>query len=206
MKFFHAFFLMMLAVLLGLWMVRGWMVQTAQRQSGNLPAFQQVGDFELTDQQGEPVTREDLKGKVWIADFIFTRCGGPCPRMSREMKSLQKEIRGEKLRLVSFTVDPSYDTPEILARYAQKFEADPERWLFLTGDQQAIHQLSQQHFLLGVAQAEGESREPGHSIMHSTKFVLVDTEGTIRGYYDSTDEKAVQRLMRDAEWLLGQEK
>lgn len=164
-----------------------------------LPTYNQIGDFELVNQERTRLSSADLLGSVWIGDFIFTRCGGPCPRMTNVMKNLAEKTTGSALRFVSFSVDPEYDTPERLAAYAGKFGADPARWNFLTGDKETIHRLSIQHFLLGVSEIPEEERvriEEGFN--HSTKFALVDQQGRIRGYYDSEDPASMQLLLKHA--------
>ncbi len=166
--------------------------QLAQRPA--LPVISEVPPFSFTDVRGEKISRDDLKGEVWVADFIFTRCAGPCPVMSRRMATLPQD----KLRLVSFTVDPDYDTPSVLKEYGARYEAQPDRWSFLTGDRQAIRDLAISGFHLGVADATEEDSEP---ILHSTRFVLVDRQARIRGYYDGLDPNEVDRLLADARWL-----
>ena len=120
-----------------------------------------VGDFGLTDQDGREVRAADLRGTVWIASFIFTRCSGPCPHVSATMENLQDAFAGEPdVRLVTFTVDPEYDTPEVLKRYAQRFHADPKRWLFLTGREADVYRTLQDGFKVGAA-AEHRRRRDG---------------------------------------------
>lgn len=169
-----------------------------------LPVYGQVVEFSLTERSGRIVTLGDLKGKTWIADFIFTRCAGICPMMSSKMLRLQQMLQNRPdIRLVSFSVDPARDTPEVLETYAKRFQADPERWLFLTGDKAQIFKLSEQHFHLGVADIPESERQDDldQSVSHSSKFALVDPEGQIRGYYASEDESAMQQLVRDAKEL-----
>ena len=97
-----------------------------------------IDDFSLTERSGKTVIKEDLLGKPWVACFVFTRCAGPCPRVSGQFYQLQKDLKDLDFRLVTFTVDPKNDTPEVLARYAESVGADPEKWLFLTGDQNGL--------------------------------------------------------------------
>ncbi|HYU34481.1 MAG TPA: SCO family protein [Thermoanaerobaculia bacterium] len=163
------------------------------------PVLGSVPDFTLTNRDGKTVRRADLAGAPWIADFIFTRCGASCPLMSLRMARLEKELpRDLGARFVSFSVDPEYDTPKVLQEYAESFGA-PGRWLFLTGDKQAIHRLSRDGFKLPVDDKSPVSED--EPILHSTRFVLVDGESRIRGYYDGFDEESVKRLMRDVEAL-----
>jgi protein SCO1/2 len=165
--------------------------------SSSLPEYSAVPDFTLTERSGRQVTRQDLAEHVWIADFIFTRCSGICPAMSSKMKKLQDELPKE-IRLVSFGIDPEYDTPEVLTDYAKRYEADPERWLFLTGDAPAMQRLSVEGFKLALDPTSGTEAEP---ILHSSRFVLVDRKGQIRGYYGAEDPEALDRLAADARKL-----
>lgn len=160
-----------------------------------LPVIAHIPDFSLTERSGRTVTRGDLQGRVWVADFIFTNCAGPCPLMSQRMARLQKLIADQpSVRLVSVSVDPDRDTPSALAAYAGKFGADPDRWLFLTGEKQAIHEMIAKGFLLAVDDGfDVQSGERG-IITHSTKFVLVDRQGRIRGYYDGADPSTPEQL------------
>ena len=142
-------------------------------------------DFALTERSGRTVTRDDLLGKVWVAGFIFTHCNGSCPQVCATLARLQKETAGEPdVRLVAFTVDPRRDTPEVLRRHAERYQADPERWLFLTGDHDAIHDLIRTGFLLGVQDTQGTARRPGNEVTHSSRLALVDRRGHVRGYFD----------------------
>jgi cytochrome oxidase Cu insertion factor (SCO1/SenC/PrrC family) len=144
-----------------------------------------VQDFSLTERSGRTVTRADLLGKVWVAGFVFTRCTGACPQVCATMARLQKETAGEPdVRLVNFSVDPRHDTPEVLRRYAERYQADPERWVFLTGDRDQVYGLIRTSFLLGVEETEGTARRPGNEVTHSSRLALVDRRGHVRGYFD----------------------
>jgi cytochrome oxidase Cu insertion factor (SCO1/SenC/PrrC family) len=157
-----------------------------------------VPDFSLVESSGRTVTLRDLQGKVWVADFIFTSCAGMCPMMSGEMQKLAQTLPRE-VSFVSFTVDPARDTPAVLAEYGKKFGADGRRWMFLTGKRQAIYDLSINGFKLGVDDQQGTEAEP---ITHSSRFVLVDRAGKIRGYYSGTEEADLTRLAQNAKDLL----
>lgn len=147
--------------------------------------FLDAPDFQLTERSGRTVSRDDLKGKVWIASFVFTRCAGPCPLISGNMARLQNDLADlSDVRLVTFSVDPERDTPDVLKEYAARFSADPERWLFLSGDKATVHTLVEKGFRLGVSEAKGTARTPGNEFDHSTKLVLVDRQGRVRGYPD----------------------
>jgi len=169
-----------------------------------LKVFGTVPDFSLTERSGRRVALAELKGKFWIANFIYTHCPDSCPIQSAQMRELQTEFINERdLRLVSVTVDPELDTPRVLSQYARRFGADPARWLFLTGEKDAIYRLAQQGFLLGAAEIPKEKRpESGATHTHSPRFVLIDAKAQIRGYYPSTDAEAMVRLRRDLKVLL----
>ena len=160
-----------------------------------LPVHGSVADFTLTERSGRTVTRADLAGRVWIADFIFTRCQTICPRMTAAMSTLATDLAdAPEVRFVSITVDPAYDTAYVLADFAARYRADPERWFFLTGTKEAIYPLLADSFHLSAEGADG-------AFNHSTRFVLVDGEGRIRGYYDSADAETLRRLAADARRL-----
>jgi protein SCO1/2/putative membrane protein len=147
--------------------------------------YGEAGDFALTERSGRTVRKADLLGKVWIASFVFTRCTGECPQISATIRQLQSELaRYPDLRFVTFTVDPEHDDPGELSRYAEHFGADPERWLFLTGQQDEIYRLIRDKFHLTAKQNEGSERKRGAEVMHDQRLVVVDRQGHIRGYYD----------------------
>jgi protein SCO1/2 len=155
-----------------------------------LPSYSTVPPFTLTDQTGATFhSAEKLKGSVWIADFIYTTCPGPCPRMSSQMHQVENALEGAGVKLVSFTVDPERDTPPVLAEYGQHFGAKPGVWFFLTGPVDDLHHLSRDVFMLGAVDG---------TLEHSTRFLLIDRMSRVRGYYQSSDEDAVPRLIGDA--------
>src|SRR5256885_4867997 len=161
------------------------------------PELYPLPDFALTDQMGKTVTLHDLAGKVWVADFIFTNCGGTCPLMTEKMRKLQDALP-PAVHFVSFTVDPARDTTKILAAYAKEHAANQERWSFLTGDKQDLFDICIKGFKLPLDTEGGTPAEP---IAHSTRFVLVDKKGDIRGYYSGTEEEELKRLAADAKKL-----
>lgn len=159
-----------------------------------------VPDFALTEATGKSLRRADLRGKVWLATFVFTRCPGICPAMMEVESALQKKLPvRDDLRLVSFSVDPEFDQPSVLEKFAQKHGADRSRWLFLTGDKQQTYDLVRKGFMLGVEEAAPGSDEP---IVHSSKMVMVDGRGRIRGYYDTLDESSMTRMLADLDVVL----
>ena len=162
--------------------------------SAELPVFGQVTDFALTNSENAEVTLASLKGAPWIADFIFTTCGGPCPKMTGQMAALHRDFKDHAgLKFVSISVNPEVDTPEILAAYAKSYEADTARWYFLTGESEKVHGLAVNGFKLGSLD------DP---IIHSDRFALVYGDGQIRGYYGGTDPDDLAKLTRDASLLL----
>lgn len=165
------------------------------------PRLGAVPDFRLIEHAGSAVSMANLRGRPWVADFIFTRCAGACPAMTARMARLWREVPPE-VRLVSFTVDPAHDTPDVLARYAAALHAD-ERWLFVTGPPKDLYDLSVGGFKLAAMEVPPAERSTGGDgpFLHSSKFVLVDGDGVIRGYYDSTDEAAMRALAADAATL-----
>lgn len=169
-----------------------------RRAITELPALASVPPFELIDRDGSPFGLDDLAGSPWIADFIFTRCAAICPRMTREMSEVSKALGpNTPVQLVSVSVDPEHDTPEVLDAWAKTFDAG-ENWHFLTGEVETIHQLARKGFMLGVdAAADPETATPGTAIVHSNRFVLVDAAGQIRGFYDPFDPSSVERLLAD---------
>jgi protein SCO1 len=163
----------------------------------SVPVLGQVPPFHLVERSGRPLTAEDLRGRPWVADFIFTRCGGACPALTARMAALRKEAPGDVV-LVSLTVDPAHDTPEVLRRYAERVGAGPG-WLFATGERDALYRLAIEGFKLGVEEVSAEQQGRGGDgpFVHSSHFVLVDAGLRVRGYYDSTDDQALRRLRRD---------
>jgi protein SCO1 len=196
---------------IGLWKWQGKLQRHGsdeERPLEGLKEFGAVPPFSLTERDGRRISLLDLKGNVWIVNFIYTNCPDTCPVQSAQMRQIQKDFNNEKdLRLVSITVDPARDTPEVLSEYASRFSADPARWFFLTGDKEAIYKFAESGFRLGAMELPHEKRpESGATHTHSPRFVLVDRDAQIRGYYVSTDAEAMKRLGRDLKILLrGQE-
>ena len=177
--------------------------RTLSAASQKLPILGEVRDFELKERGGRMLRRADLSGKVWIANFIFTHCAGICPMMSARMRGLQDRLKAEPdIRFVSFSVDPGRDTPEALRKYAARFQADPERWYFVTGEREKIYGLCRNSFHLAVMPTPpGAGEIETEPITHSSKFVLVDRAGAIRGYYDSDETGSMEGLVKDAKVL-----
>lgn len=164
-----------------------------------LPVFALLPDFSLTERSGRTVTRSDLDGRPWVADFIFTRCTGMCPALSAQMRDLRRRAAevGLEARFVSFSVDPAHDTPAVLADYAERFGAGDD-WLFLTGERDALYDLIGGGFKLSVAERSAEAvAHGGELIAHSDRFVLIDGAGQIRGYYHGTEAVMADRVLAD---------
>ncbi len=166
-----------------------------------------ISDFELTERCGRVVHKSDLEGHPWVVSFIFTNCAGPCAKVSAAMQRLQKEFLADTdLRLVTITVDPERDQPEQLSKYAAGYEADSDRWLFLTdptGQKDKIYRLINGSFLMPVQEAEGEQRAPGFEFIHTNNVLLVDEHGVVQGKWLSTDEAEFSQLRRELKKRLG---
>ena len=166
-----------------------------------LEVYGKLPEFELVDQKNRKVTRADLAGKVVIANFIFTRCPTICPTFSMKMQRVAKRLKDEDdIHFVSFSVDPEYDSPEILAEFAAKFKADPERWRFLTGDPETIKATVTDGLAIAM-EKQGTLPSGAPDIVHGTHFVLIDGEGLLRGYYNSDTRERIDELVRDARGL-----
>jgi cytochrome oxidase Cu insertion factor (SCO1/SenC/PrrC family) len=167
-----------------------------------LPVYGTVPSFVLSDQTGHPFDSEMLRGDVWVAAFIFTRCRGQCPLMLQALQRVHARsgiaVPGGRPRIVAFTVDPEYDTPEVLTGLAGDLGVEAPEWVFLTGARDSIYQLARRGFLLGTEASGGSEDEP---ILHSSRLVLVDRQGRVRGYYDGIDGEAVAALRADARRL-----
>jgi len=175
-----------------------WRGQINQLANRPIRSYGTVPNFQLTNQNNQPFGSTQLAGKIWIADFIFTSCPGPCPMVSSRMSELQKPLEKTDVHLVSFSVDPEKDTPEVLRGYADKLKAEPVRWDFLTGSKSTIYDLSKNGFKLAVSDGSEEAGVP----VHSTRMVLVDRHGEIRGYYEATAADAVTKVLADTSHLL----
>ncbi len=163
------------------------MASSCAWRSSALPIFFDVPEFQLTAQDGQPFDSKVLAGKIWVADFIYTTCPGPCPRMSSQMHEVQNATSQlPDVKFVSFTVDPSHDTAPVLAEYAKVHGAAAGRWYFLTGAPSTLQTLDRDVFKLGTLNA---------SLEHSTRFVLVDQHSRIRGYYETSEPGAIAKVI-----------
>ena len=182
-----------------LWMVLalvfvGVVVGKLVPRHAQMPVLFAAPRFALTDQDARPFSAADLRGKPYICDFIFTTCGSSCPLMTQKMAKLQRETPAG-VGLVSFTVNPERDTPAALKAYAARYNADGQRWKFLTGTPDQMRQTIRD-MNIGVQPANGQD-----PILHSQKFLLVDGDGNVRGDYNSEDPQAMQKLAADAKWI-----
>ena len=167
------------------------------------PALKDLGvipPFTLTDETGQPFTEAGLRGHPTIVSFIFTRCDTICPITSMKMGRIQEKTFGDPIKLMSISVDPTYDTPPRLAEYAKRYQADPTRWHFITGPADAIHTLVEGPFMTSMLR---EADRPGGvpNIAHGGYFMLVDGELHLRGMYSSSDVHELDKLIRDARYL-----
>jgi protein SCO1/2 len=168
-----------------------------RRDVDAMPPIGEVPSFSFTTQEGKKLTKEDLLGKVWVADFVFTRCTGPCPLMTSRMAELAKGIaKAKDVRLVSISVDPEHDTPAVLSEYAGRMMADPSKWTFLTGPKPEIDAFARKG-LFQVLAYDGKGVPT-----HSTRFLVIDPEGKIRKTRNLDEPELVQKLLIDVGDLL----
>jgi cytochrome oxidase Cu insertion factor (SCO1/SenC/PrrC family) len=166
--------------------------------------FSEVGAFELVERSGAKVKREDLLGRPWVASFVFTRCTGPCPKVVGTLKKLQARLEDGGARIVTFSVDPEWDSPEVLRRYAAEVGANPQRWLFLTGEEKAIRALISNSFLSAAERAPVGEAPIGQQVSHSTRLVAVDKKCRVRGFYAGESDEAVDLLVQRLAFLQGE--
>lgn len=180
--------LLMIILTLGL----AFLLATANHEMARqkLPALGTIPDFTLTNQNAATVSLADLRGKVWLADIIFTRCTGPCLRMSRQMKEIQEALPPmSKTKLVTLTTDPEFDTPPVLTKYAWRFDANTNRWMFLTGTKTNVALFAANGLKLSAVEKSPEERlSQSDLFIHSTRFVIVDKHSQLRGVFDTEGE------------------
>ncbi|MGQ0506307.1 MAG: SCO family protein [Myxococcaceae bacterium] len=166
------------------------------------PVLGVVPPFALTDQFGQTFDSDKLQGRVWVANFVFTRCPTVCPKLTQKMGELQHRGRqlGESLHLISFTVDPEHDTPRVLKTYAEGHKVSPRIWSFLTGSREALQKTVVDGLKIYMAK-EGPADDL-MSYAHGGHFVVVDGKMQLRGFYDSNDPEAVNHILRDVGLLL----
>ena len=171
-----------------------------------LPVLSRVTSFQLTNQLGQEVSTGDLTGRIWVADIIFTRCPGPCVQMTRQLAEVQAALAPNlPVKLVSLTADPGFDTVEVLHRYADRFGAQPGRWHFLTGRKADVYDLAIKQLLLAVGETDPAQRmDDADLFIHSTKFVLVDGQGGVRGVFEGTEPESRPQLLEAIRRLLAE--
>ena len=185
--------------------------RAAERHGGSsaLDHFNHVPAFTLTERDGQPFDSASLKGKVWLASFFFTACPGPCLRMNARLQEVQQALNKDRqgdVQIVSFSIAPEMDTPEVLRKYAERFHASPQHWSFLTGDRDKIYGLARQAFTFAVQKVDDP--EDPNAYVHSTRVALVDRDGTVRGSFDTTNpdgtpnEEVVQQILTGVGELL----
>jgi protein SCO1/2 len=161
--------------------------------------FQTIPDFSLTDESGKPFSAKSLQGKIYVTSFFFTRCGTICPKITSQLSRVQDAFLGDpEVQLLSISVDPKFDQPEKLAQYAKRFDANKGQWHFLTGEKKMIYPLVLKGFHVPLADAseyDAAIKNPDKTFIHSERLILIDKEGIIRGFYDGTDKKEVDRLL-----------
>ena len=164
--------------------------------------YHHIPEFSFTDQDGNTFTRSKLEGKIYIANYFFTTCKSICIDMSQQLNRVQSRFKGHHdFLIVSHTVDPENDSPEVLKEYAKRVYAEEHVWKFLTGDKKALYNHARKGYFI-AADEEGDGGE--HDFIHSNLFVLVDKEGRIRGYYNGTELETVSQMMDDIKLLLAE--
>lgn len=199
----------MAIVLVGIFAMAAVMLFTfpGKRREEPLHEFRQVGSFQLVERSGRVVSEADLKGKIVIVDFFFGGCSAQCLTLGRQMAELQRLTAAmDEVMLVSITVDPQSDTPQALTSYANRINADTNRWLFLTGNKKIIYPLIQQSFLLAVADDNGQPSSSDPGFIHSDKIALVDKRGVVRAYYDGMDASTPQMVLAGIKQLVTESK
>jgi len=187
--------LVVLTLLLGLALAA---LKSREARGQALPVYGQIANFTLTNQNGRAVSLADLRGHPWVADIIFTRCPGPCLKMTRQMKELQDALPPtSRAKLVTLTTDADFDTPPVLKTYADRFAADSNRWMFLTGTKKEIANLAIDSLkLTAIEKKPAERQSPQDLFVHSTIFVVADQRGQLRGVFETTGEGLESRQVK----------
>ena len=158
-----------------------------------------IADFSFVNQLGDTITQQDLKGKIYVADFFFTTCGSICPKMTKQLQRVQQEFSGdENFKILSHTVNPKIDTVEVMKAYADKFNADHAQWYFLTGSKESLYLMARKSYLVVPDQNDPNFKHGDESdFIHTENFVLIDPDRRIRGMYDGTNPDEVSKLIQD---------
>ncbi len=170
-----------------------------------LPKYHEIPAFSLTNENGATITNQDLKGKVYLANFVFTTCQASCPLTMTALSRIQDRLPAisPSLKIVTITVDPETDTPEVLKAKAAEYKAKPEIWMFLTGKKDKVFDLVTNGFKVVMNKADVVT-DTAMDIAHSNKFILVDQNATIRGIYSNTDREQVEQMLEDMKSLISQ--
>jgi protein SCO1 len=197
----------LVAVMLAIAAAYSWSRYDQARRGSGFPVIGQVSPFSLTNQLGEEVTLEDLRGEVWVANLIFTRCPGPCVQMSQKMSEVQRLLPpGWPVRLVTLSADPEHDQPGVLRNYSGLHQAEAGRWHFLTGSKGEVYDLARKGLKLGVEENVGEDVPLEELFIHSTRFILVDGQGRVRQAYEGTEAETPARVLEGIRALLVEER
>ncbi|MDH4129371.1 MAG: SCO family protein [Spirochaetota bacterium] len=167
-----------------------------------LTSYWKIPDFNLTERSSKKLSLKDLENNIWVANFFHTNCGNPCRKINLQMSMLQKSYENiNNVKLISISLDPERDTPEVLTNFANKYLAPKSRWYFLTGDKNTVYTLVLNGFKLGIMQLQDKNTIP-----YSSKFVLVDNRGMVRGFFDGENDKSMRMLQISIKTLLGESK
>lgn len=158
-----------------------------------------ISDFSFLDQRGREITKANVSGKIYVTDFFFTTCGGICPKMTTQLQRVQKEfLDDENFMILSHTVNPSYDSVDIMFKYAERFGANHDKWLFLTGSKKDLYLMARKSYLVVPDEADPDFDHGGESdFLHTENFALIDPDGRIRGMYDGTNPDEITELIYD---------
>lgn len=167
-----------------------------------LPNLGTLAPFELTQASGDRFTGRDLAGRPHLIQFVFSRCPGPCLGLSQQFREFQDRTAGKTdIGLVSVTVDPEHDTPAVLREHAARLGADPRRWTFVTGPKDKLYELIRSGFKVSAMENDDPNAPLAEQFIHTTKVVLLDRHGTVRGYYDGLDPAAYDQILEDLQRL-----
>jgi protein SCO1/2 len=188
----------------------------SSQDSDSLPVYGDIPSFSLTDQMGQAFTSEELRGKVVLANFVFTNCTEFCPTLSSRMAQIQERLEedgllGKEVLLLSFSVDPEYDTPEILLSYAERYSADYNAWRFLIGPPEVMRQVITDGFKLDFGRVgkpyehphvDGSTHIHEYNVYHTTRVVMWDKAGRVRAYYDGAADWDMEKVLKDVRQLV----
>lgn len=163
--------------------------------------FHTIADWKLTDQNGNTISQNDFKDKIYVADFFFTTCEGICPKMSNQLERVAQLFKSnDRIQFLSHTVKPQEDSISVLKEYALEHNADDKQWHFVTGDKKVIYELARKSYLSSVTEGNGGPDD----FVHTQFFTLIDTEKRIRGFYDGTDSTDVNKMIDDIYTLMNE--